>query len=86
MIELNPSEKREIVEASRADYSVRQICDTLGFTRSGLYYQPKKDPSEEILRTEIETLATRYPTYGYRRIERCCCVWDTSSIADVLPD
>ena len=68
MAELNPAEKREIVETLRTDYSVRQICDTLGFNRSSLYYQPKKDPCEEVLRQEIEKLSVRYPKYGYRRI------------------
>ena len=57
-----------MVEALRTDYSVRQICEVLGFTRSNLYYHPKQDPSEAVLRDEIETLALRYPTYGYRRI------------------
>ena len=47
---------------------MRQICEVLGFTRSNLYYQPKQDPCEAVLRDEIETLALRYPTYGYRRI------------------
>ncbi len=40
----------------------------LGFTRSNFYYQPKIDPSEDVLRAEIEQLAAQYPTYGYRRI------------------
>ena len=66
---LNRSEKREMVEALRTDYSVRQICDTLGLNRSSLYYQPKRDPSEEVLRDEIEKLSARYPKYGnHRRI------------------
>ena len=47
---------------------MRQICDTLGFNKSSLYYQPKQDPCEAILRDEIEQLALRYPKYGYRRI------------------
>ena len=57
-----------MVEALQPDYSVRQICDVLGLHRSSLYYQPKTDPSEQQLRKEIEKLAARYPTYGYRRI------------------
>ena len=57
-----------MVEALQADYSVRQISETLGFTRSNLYYHPKSDPCEEVLREEIEQLALRYPKYGYRRI------------------
>ena len=65
---MNPSEQRRLVETLRTDYSVRQICETLGFNKSSLYYQPKIDPSEEVLRAEIEQLAARYPKYGYRRI------------------
>ena len=49
---------------------MREICETLGFNRSSFYYQPKEDPSEELLRSEIETLAGRYPRYGYRRITK----------------
>ena len=68
MVELTPSEKRTLVEALRDDYSVREICETLGFHRSLLYYHPKSDPSEAELEAEIEQLCGRYPTYGYRRI------------------
>ena len=57
-----------MVEALQTDYSVRHICDVLGFNRSSLYYQPKSDPLEPVLRDEIEKLAARYPRYGYRRI------------------
>ena len=59
-----------MVEALRIDYSVRQICEVLGFPRSNLYYAPKSDPYEEVLRAEIEKLALQYPTYGYRRITK----------------
>ena len=48
---------------------MREICQTLDFNRNLLYYHPKIDPSEAVLREKIETLETlRYPTYGYRRI------------------
>ena len=57
-----------MVEALQTDYSVRQICDVLGFNRSSLYYHPKSDSSEQVLRDEIEQLSARYPKYGYRRI------------------
>ena len=70
MVGLTASEKRTLVEALQTDYSVREICDTLGFNRGFLlYYQPKSEPSDEVsLRDEIHRLASRYPTYGYRRI------------------
>ncbi|MCY3724852.1 MAG: IS3 family transposase [Candidatus Poribacteria bacterium] len=63
-----PSEECQIVEALRTQHSVREICEVLGFTRSNFYYQPKLDPSEDILRAEIQKLAAQYPTYGYRRM------------------
>ncbi|MDE0084754.1 MAG: hypothetical protein OXU23_03515 [Candidatus Poribacteria bacterium] len=44
----------------RTDYSVRQVCETLGFNRSNPYYQPKKDPCEVLLQQEIEELSARY--------------------------
>ena len=47
---------------------MRQICEVLGFNKSTFYYQPKADPSEAVLRAEIEKLAGAYPRYGYRRI------------------
>ncbi len=55
-----------MVEALHTDYSVRRICDTLGFNRSSLYYQQKHDPFEQVLRGETEKLSA--PRYGYRRI------------------
>ena len=68
MVELTPMEQQEMVEALQTDDSVRQICETLGFTRSNLYYHPKIDPSEAELQEEIERLSLQYPIYGYRRI------------------
>ena len=47
---------------------MRDICAILGVNRSSFYYHPQEDPSQEQLRSEIETLAGRYPRYGYRRI------------------
>ena len=70
MVELTPSVKRKMVETVRnaSSYSVRQICQTLGFNRNLLYYHPKRAPSEGELREKIEALCLQYPKYGYRRI------------------
>ena len=62
------SEKRSLISALHKEYSVREICETLGFNRSSFYYHPQEDPSEELLRSEIKKLAGAYPRYGYRRI------------------
>ena len=68
----NPARQRSgshtLSTAKRTDYSVRQICETLGFTRSNFYYRPKPGPCEAALRDEIERFAPLYPTDGYRRI------------------
>lgn len=62
MVELTSMEQREMVQELQTDYSVRQICETLGFNRNNLYYQPKSDPSETDLQEEIEALSLRNPT------------------------
>ena len=49
---------------------MREICEVLGFNKSTFYYQPKSDPSEDVLRADILRLAAAYPTYGYRRITK----------------
>ena len=67
---LTLSEKRGFILALQQEHSVRDICGILGVNRSSFYYQPKEDPSEAILRAEIEKLAGQYPRYGYRRIRQ----------------
>ena len=71
VVELTSSEKREMVETVRntSSYSVRQICQTLGFNRSLVYSHSKSDPSQRELREKIEALCLEYPKYGYRRIK-----------------
>ena len=71
------SEKRSLISALQREYSVREICETLGFNRSSFYYHPQEDPSEDALRSEIETLAGRYPSTGIGVSHSCYCVWDT---------
>ena len=64
LVELTSSDKRNLVETLRNDYSVHQICETLGFNRSLLYYHPKSDPSEEGLGEEIEKLYQFYKLFS----------------------
>ena len=70
MVKLTPSEKRNLIEALRDDYSVHQICEMLSFHRRLLHYLPKSDPSQAVLEDKIEQLCGRYPTYGYRCIRQ----------------
>ena len=57
---------------------MRDICGILGVNRSSFYYQPREDPSEEVLRAEIEKLAGAYPRYGYSVSHSYWCVRDTT--------
>ena len=49
---------------------MRDICEILGVNPSSFYYQQREDPSEAVLRAEIEKLTGAYPRYGYRRIRQ----------------
>ena len=70
VVGLNPSQQRHVVETLCKEYSMRQICQVLGFNKSTFYYQPRIDASQEVLRSEIQRLAAAHPTYGYRRITK----------------
>ena len=52
-----PSQQHCLIETLRKEYSMRQICQTLGFNKSTFYYQPRIDASEDALRAEIQRLA-----------------------------
>ena len=72
------SEKRSLISALQQEYSVREICQTLGFNRSSFYYHPEEDLSEDVLRSEIEKLvpdSIRDMGIGVSR--SCYSVWDT---------
>ena len=48
--------------------SVRQQCELLGLHRSNLYYCPKINYEDEILRDAIRAIHAKYPFYGRRKI------------------
>ena len=50
-------------------YPVSACCEVLGLARSSYYYGPGAQPDDGALRSAIETIAGRYPTYGSRRIK-----------------
>ena len=49
----------------RADYSAQEICDTLGFNRSLLYYHPKSDPSQEVHLNNYENITEARERIGH---------------------
>jgi transposase InsO family protein len=50
------------------DYPVVLACEVLDCTRSSYYYRAKEPVDEAKLRSDIEKLTMKWPTYGYRRI------------------
>jgi putative transposase len=64
-------ERRELVEPSHPEISLRRQCDLLGLNRSGLYYQPLGESAENLeLMRLIDREYTKRPFYGSRRIMR----------------
>ena len=53
------------------DYSVRQICETLGFTQSNLYSQSKKDSCKTVLRDVRRCDQVWVPDITYVRLKGC---------------
>jgi transposase InsO family protein len=51
----------------RQQYSVQLLCDVVGLAQSSFYYQPVQQ-DDLALQSAIETIATEYPRYGYRRV------------------
>ena len=50
--------------------STRQLCQTLGISRSGWYAHLRRSPAERdvALRAAIEEVTLAFPGYGYRRV------------------
>ena len=84
--ELNQSQKRQMVEALHTDYSVRYICDVLGFNRSSLYYQPKPDPIELSYEMKLGNWQRVIQNMAIGVSPSCCCEWDALSVTDASPD
>ena len=62
---------------------MRDICGILGINRSSFYYQPREDPSEEVLRAEIEKLVPeRIRDTGIGVSHSYSCVRDTPLAPD----
>ena len=51
------------------DHPASACCEVLGLARSSYYYAPSAQSDDRALRSAIEAIAGRYPTYGSRRIK-----------------
>ena len=57
-----------MIEALKAEYPIKVICETLDLARSTYYdVRPNKPGDQELLKS-IEAIIMKYPYYGYRRI------------------
>ena len=64
---------------------MRDICGILGVNRSSFYYQPREDPSEAVLRAEIEKLVpVSIQDTGIGVSRSCYSVRDTPLEPDAL--
>jgi putative transposase len=58
-----------LVDADHAELSVRRQCELLGLCRSGLYYEPVPESTENLrLMQLIDAEYTAHPFYGSRKI------------------
>ena len=57
-----------MIQALAAEYPVRCLCAALELAPSAHYYQAQEAADEAPLKTYIQSIAGRWPTYGYRRI------------------
>jgi transposase InsO family protein len=57
-----------VIQALAEEYPVRSLCSALELAPSAYYYQTHEAADEAQLKTYIQSIAGRWPTYGYRRI------------------
>lgn len=65
-------EKRQVVEALREQFTVKQLCEYLQLSRSGYYQYLKRqseDPDKELKERIQAIYVKRQMKYGYRRIQ-----------------
>ena len=67
---MSVEEKKELIDPSHKELSVRRQCELLNLHRSNIYYKPVM-VSEETLRTmnRIDEIFTESPFYGSRKIK-----------------
>lgn len=66
---LSLSERRDLVEWERGEFSLTTQARLLGLNRSGLYYQPRLPTAAEVaLKHRIDEIYTATPFYGSRKI------------------
>ncbi len=57
-----------VIQTLAEEYPVRSLCAALELAPSAYYYQAQAAADEAQLKTYIQSIVGRWPTYGYRRI------------------
>lgn len=61
-------QRQDLVEPC-AEVSIRRQCELVGISRSGFYYEPVEESTENLaLMRRLDELHMAYPTYGSRRL------------------
>ena len=69
---LRPAEKREAVGylTKEEGLSIRQVCIVINLSSPVYYYRFKQKDKDKWLIEQLESLAEKYPTYGFRKMEQ----------------
>jgi len=63
-----------MVEPGHPEISVRRQCELLGLARSGVYYEPRAETTQNLeLMRLIDEAYTRWPFYGVRKMTAHLC-------------
>lgn len=62
-----PAEKRELVDYARTQHkcSLRQACLLFSLSTSVYYYKAKRNPQDDLIEQELQTLADRHRGWGF---------------------
>ncbi|MDL2228537.1 IS3 family transposase [Bacteroidales bacterium OttesenSCG-928-K03] len=72
MLAFDTEGRRKMIEKDNSKLSINRQCAILGINRSGFYYKPcGENPINLDIMEEIDTIHTKYPYYGIRKILVC---------------
>ncbi|MDX4060721.1 IS3 family transposase [Aliarcobacter skirrowii] len=67
---LDSKRRQSIVEFKLRDISITRQSELLGIARSGLYYNPKINEYEIIIKNQIQAIYNEIPIYGHLKVHK----------------
>ncbi len=67
---LDSKRRQSIVEFKLRDISITRHSELLGIARSGLYYNPKINEYEIIIKNQIQAIYNEIPIYGHLKVHK----------------